>query len=98
MPNVFDLDAELDRIIPGPTADSSEDRTIASVSIVLSPDGATVSPDAGNLTADQFSYFIGRKYARAKRQGTRTDLTSDQNDQKLQAADRIAEAMYGFGD
>jgi hypothetical protein len=51
MPNKFDLDAELDRIVPGPTANSSEDRTIASVSVVVWPDGATVSPDAELIVA-----------------------------------------------
>jgi N6-adenosine-specific RNA methylase IME4 len=35
-----------------------------------------------NLTTDQFAYYIGKKYERLKRQGARTDLTSDQNDQK----------------
>jgi N6-adenosine-specific RNA methylase IME4 len=46
-----------------------------------------------NLTADQFAYFIGRRYERLKRQGSRTDLTSGKNCQKSQAqtASRIAE-------
>jgi len=44
-----------------------------------------------NLTADQFRYFLGRKYERAKRQGARTDLTSGKNCPKLQTADVIAE-------
>ena len=44
-----------------------------------------------NVTADQFAYFIGRKYERTKKQGARTDLTSRQNDGKFHAADRVAE-------
>lgn len=43
-----------------------------------------------NLTADQFAYFIGRKYARLKSQGARTDLTSGKNYQKSTAASKIA--------
>ena len=50
-----------------------------------------------NLTADQFRYYVGRKYQRAKRQGARTDLTSGQNDQKSDAATRIA-AEHGTGE
>ena len=43
-----------------------------------------------NITPDQFTLLLGRRYNRAKRQGARTDLTSDQNDTKLQTADRLA--------
>jgi DNA N-6-adenine-methyltransferase (Dam) len=45
-----------------------------------------------NVTADQFAYFIGRKYARQKKQGARTDLTSPQNEGRLSpTAERVAE-------
>jgi hypothetical protein len=50
-----------------------------------------------NLTPDQFSYFIGRKYDRAKRQGERANLTSGQNDQKLTASQEIAD-QHGIGE
>jgi len=43
-----------------------------------------------NLTPDQISLLRGRRYNRLKRQGERTDLTSDQNDTKLQTAERLA--------
>ena len=47
-----------------------------------------------NLTRDQWEYLVGTRYNRQKRQGARTDLTSDQNDTKLQTADKLA-AEYG---
>lgn len=47
-----------------------------------------------NLTADQMSLLRGRRYNRTKRQGERTDLTSDQNDTKLQTAEVLAQE-YG---
>ena len=50
-----------------------------------------------NLTADQFSYFVGRKYERTKRQGERSDLTCGQNDHKLKASQEIAE-RHGIGE
>ena len=44
-----------------------------------------------NLTPDQASLLRGRRYNRIpKRPGTRTDLTSDQNDQRLPADERLA--------
>lgn len=43
-----------------------------------------------NLHPDDFRLMLGRRYNRKKRQGTRTDLTSDQNDTKLQTAEVIA--------
>jgi N6-adenosine-specific RNA methylase IME4 len=49
-----------------------------------------------NLTADAFTLLLGRRYNRAKKQGDRTDLTSDQNDQKLTTADKLA-AEHGVG-
>jgi N6-adenosine-specific RNA methylase IME4 len=49
-----------------------------------------------NLTADAFTLLLGRRYKRAKKQGDRTDLTSDQNDQKLTTADKLA-AEHGVG-
>ena len=38
-----------------------------------------------NLTDEQKSYFIGKLYNENKKQGQRTDLTSDHFDQKLTA-------------
>jgi hypothetical protein len=35
-----------------------------------------------NLTPEQMSYYRGKQYAMQKRQGQRTDLTSDHNEQK----------------
>lgn len=49
-----------------------------------------------NLTADAFTLLLGRRYKRAKKQGERTDLTSDRNDQKSTTADRLA-AEHGVG-
>ena len=49
-----------------------------------------------NLTADAFTLLLGRRYNRAKKQGDRTDLTSDQNDQKLTTADKLA-SEHGVG-
>jgi site-specific DNA-methyltransferase (adenine-specific) len=49
-----------------------------------------------NLTPDQFAYFIGRKYERLRKQGARTDLTCDQNDQKLATAEQIGQE-HGIG-
>lgn len=49
-----------------------------------------------NLTADAFTMLLGRRYKRAKKQGERTDLTCDHNDQKLTTADRLA-AEHGVG-
>lgn len=43
-----------------------------------------------NLTPDAFKLALGRRYNRQKRQGERTDLTSDQVDTKLQTAARLA--------
>jgi hypothetical protein len=37
-----------------------------------------------NLTPEQMSYYRGKQYAMQKRQGQRTDLTSDHNEQKSQ--------------
>jgi hypothetical protein len=36
-----------------------------------------------NLTPEQISYFRGKQYEMQKRQGKRTDVTSDQNEQKF---------------
>jgi hypothetical protein len=80
MPNKFDLDAELDRIIPSPTADSSADRTIASVSLVLSPDGATVSPDAELIVACAEAMAASQAYDAAA---------------EADAADETLHALYG---
>jgi len=35
--------------------------------------------------------LLGRRYNRTKKQGARTDLTSDQNDTKLQTAEVLAQ-------
>ena len=44
-----------------------------------------------NLHPDQASYLRGKRYNAEKQQGKRTDLeTSDQNDPKLETADRLA--------
>ncbi|MFZ5654086.1 MAG: hypothetical protein ACOY42_06775 [Pseudomonadota bacterium] len=50
-----------------------------------------------NLTPDEFRYLVGRRYKRCKRQGARTDLTSDQSDTKSQTAKSLA-AEYGMGE
>ena len=42
-----------------------------------------------NLSPDAFRLALGRRYNRAKKQGARTDLTSDQIDQKS-TAERLA--------
>ena len=44
-----------------------------------------------NATPDQLRLIRGRIYNRMKKQGTRTDLTSDQIEPKLQTADKLAE-------
>jgi hypothetical protein len=80
MPNKFDLDAELDRIIPRPKADSSEDRTIASVSVVLVPDGVTVSPDAELIAACAEAMAASQAYDAAA---------------EADAADETLHALYG---
>ena len=38
-----------------------------------------------NLTEADYQLIVGRIYNRTKKQGSRTDLTSDQNDQKSTA-------------
>lgn len=43
-----------------------------------------------NLSKADFKLLIGRIYNRAKRQGERTDLTSDQIDQKSTTAEKVA--------
>jgi len=43
-----------------------------------------------NLSKQDFKLLIGRIYNRAKRQGERTDLTSDQIDQKSTTAEKVA--------
>lgn len=43
-----------------------------------------------NLSKQDFKLLIGRIYNRAKRQGERTDLTSDQIDQKSTTAQKVA--------
>lgn len=47
-----------------------------------------------NLTPQQMSLLRGRRYNRLKRQGARTDRTSAQNEQKLEASEEIAKE-YG---
>lgn len=43
-----------------------------------------------NLTELQFSYYLGKLYEQEKRQGERTDLTSGNCCQKLQADEKLA--------
>ncbi|MBX2843370.1 MAG: hypothetical protein KTR26_16480 [Flammeovirgaceae bacterium] len=43
-----------------------------------------------NLTPEQQSYLRGLRYVNEKSQGQRTDLTSGQNDLKLETADKLA--------
>ena len=47
-----------------------------------------------NMSPEAFTRALGRRYNRAKKQGQRSDLTSSQNDPKLQTADRFA-TEYG---
>ena len=47
-----------------------------------------------NITPEQRKYLMGIQYKLEKHQGERTDLTSDQNDQKLQTAERIADQHH----
>jgi site-specific DNA-methyltransferase (adenine-specific) len=49
-----------------------------------------------NLTPEAASYLRGKRYLAEKKQGERTDLTSDQNDTKLETADKLA-AEYKVG-
>ena len=44
-----------------------------------------------NVTPDQLSYIRGCEYNLQKKQGTRTDLTSGQNVQKLTTAEQLAD-------
>lgn len=44
-----------------------------------------------NLRPEQMSLLRGRRYNRTKKQGTRTDLTSHQNDEKSTTAERLAQ-------
>ncbi len=44
-----------------------------------------------NLTPEQISWLRGKRYNLEKQQGERTDLTSDQNDQKLDTAQVLAD-------
>jgi hypothetical protein len=44
-----------------------------------------------NLTAEQKKYLIGLRFNSEKKQAARNDLTSDQNDPKLDTAKRLAE-------
>lgn len=44
-----------------------------------------------NLTPEQQSYLRGLRYVNEKSQGQRTDLTSGQNDLKLETADKLAQ-------
>ncbi len=50
-----------------------------------------------NLTEQEASYYRGKLYESRKRQGTRTDLTSDQNDLKLNTAEEIGR-QYGVAE
>lgn len=43
-----------------------------------------------NLSREQFTVLLGRRYNLQKKQGERTDLTSGQNDQKSTTAEKIA--------
>ena len=48
-----------------------------------------------NLTPEQMSYYRGEQYNLQKRQGKRTDITSDQSDQKSQTtAERLADQHH----
>jgi hypothetical protein len=48
-----------------------------------------------NLTPEQMSYYRGEQYNLQKRQGKRTDVTSDQSEQKLQTtAERLADQHH----
>lgn len=49
-----------------------------------------------NLTADAFTLLLGRRYARAKQQGKRTDRTSAHFEQKFTTAERLA-SEHGVG-
>lgn len=44
-----------------------------------------------NLSKEQQSYLRGLRYIQEKQQGRRADLTSDQNEPKLETAERLAE-------
>jgi len=46
-----------------------------------------------NLSDTAFKYYLGRLYEKRKRQGARTDLTSDQSDQTSDAAGTVAEKI-----
>jgi N6-adenosine-specific RNA methylase IME4 len=48
-----------------------------------------------NLTHDAFTMLLGRRYKRAKKQGRRTDLTSDQVDQKCATTAETIAADHG---
>lgn len=43
-----------------------------------------------NVTPDQASYLRGKRYNMEKAQGSRSDLTLDQNDLKLHTAQRLS--------
>jgi glutaredoxin len=47
-----------------------------------------------NLSPEQMSLLRGRRYNRTKAQGTRSDLTSPQNEEKLTTAEKLAD-QYG---
>lgn len=44
-----------------------------------------------NLTSEKFAYMLGKLYEERKEQGVRTDLTSPQNEEKLNTAGKIAQ-------
>lgn len=46
-----------------------------------------------NTTEQQKSYLRGKRYEAEKKQGERKDLTSDQNDRKLETAERLAREL-----
>lgn len=44
-----------------------------------------------NLTKDDFTLLLGRRYNAQKQQGKRSDLTSRQNDGKLKTSEKLAD-------
>jgi len=50
-----------------------------------------------NLTEQEASYYRGKLYESMKRQGARTDLTSAQNEQKLNTTKEISD-QYGVSE
>ena len=51
-----------------------------------------------NLSKQDYKMLLGRRYNRAKFQGNRTDLTSDQNDQKSVSTSARLASEHGVGE